>query len=67
MLDHLPADGEIKISGEDMTMTVGEARGEQYQKFGKANPDEKWISADEGLSMRNFKNGKTVQDFMDHY
>lgn len=67
VLDHLPADGEIKISGEDMTMTVGEARWEQYQKFGKANPDEKWISADEGLSMRNFKNGKTVQDFMDHY
>jgi hypothetical protein len=42
-------------------------RHEQYQEAGRAKQYEKDIKAQEGLSMENFKNGRTVEQIAKDY
>ena len=68
LLTRLPEDAVIKISWENESFTAGELVWDwQYQKAWVADPNERTISAEEWLSIRNFKNWRSVREIMKDY
>ena len=55
-MEILPDDAQIRFEGDADTVQVKDLRGEsEYQTVGRANPNEKDITAEEGLAMKNFR------------
>lgn len=46
-MNALPDEAIIKVSGEEGRATAGELRDYEYQTVGRANPNEKDITAEE--------------------
>lgn len=68
--DTLPGDTIVRFEGETETMPLSELRWDSdtyYQEVWKSNPNERTITAEEWLSIKNFKNGRTVEELMDQY
>lgn len=68
LLTRLPKDAEIRVSWETESFTAWEVVWDwQYQKAWVADPNERTITAEEWLSIRNFKNWRSVREIMKDY
>ena len=67
VMDILPADAVVRFAWEPDTIKVWELRWDEYQTVGRANSDQKTITAEEGLNLKSFKWDKTIGELADEY
>jgi len=53
--DILPEDTLIRFEGDSETIPLKEIRSPEYQTVGRANPNQKTVSAEEGWNLQSFK------------
>ena len=69
VLEIIPGDAEIRFTWEPDTIKASEIRWDdyEYQTVGRANPNEKTITAEEWLNLKSFKGDKTIGELADEY